>query len=268
MFPVLFKIGNFELHTYGVMLAAAFAVGFFVAVKIGKQRNLDFDQIYGLTIVIILSSIIGSRLAYVIFHLEEFEGRWLDTISPIQSTGQIGISGMVVLGGVVTSIIVSLIYLKKKNIPAADAADTIAPALALGLAIGRVGCFFNGCCFGKICHLPWGMSFPEGSMPYYIYGDIPLHPTQLYAVIYNLLIFAVLMRTMRIPRLRGMQFPIFLVLYGVFRGINESLRYYGGHEEGMRLFGSVTFSQLVSILFVLSGLIILIFNYYRNKKHA
>jgi len=268
MFPVLFKIGNFELHTYGVMLAAAFAVGFFVAVKNGKKRNLDFDQIYSLTIVIIFSSIIGARLAYVIFHLEEFEGRWLDIISPIQSTGQIGISGMVALGGVVCAVIVSLIYVKKKNISAADATDALTPSLALGLAIGRVGCFFNGCCFGKECHLPWGMSFPKGSISHYVYGDIPLHPTQIYAVIYNLLIFAVLMRTAKIPGLRGMQFPVFLVLYGIFRGMNESLRYYGGHEEGMRLFGSITFSQLVSIVFVLSGLIILIYNYYRNRKHA
>ena len=112
------------------------------------------------------------------------------------------------------------------------------------------------------------MHFPEGSIPHYVYGDIPLHPTQIYAVLYNLLIFVVLMRTFKIPGLRGMQFPIFLVLYGIFRGINESLRYYGGHEEGMKLFGSITFSQLVSISFVLSGLIILIYNYYRNKKHA
>ena len=268
MFPVLFKIGKFELHTYGVMLAAAFAVGFLLAVRNGRKRDLNFDQIYNLTIVIILSSILGSRFTYVIFHLDEFRGRWLDVINPIQSTGQIGISGMVVLGGVICAVIISLLYLKKKNISIANATDTMTPSLALGLAIGRAGCFFNGCCFGKTCDLPWGMSFPEGSMPHYIYGSATLHPTQLYAVIYNLLIFAILMKTSTIPRLKGMQLPIFLVFYGLFRGINESLRYYGGHEEGMVLMGTVTLSQFISIVFVISGALVIFINYKRNKPHV
>lgn len=269
MYPILFKIGGFELHTYGVFLASAFAVGFIFAVRRGKAYGYTFDEIYNTTVVIIISSIIGARFAYVIFHLDEFQGRWLDIINPVQSTGQIGIAGMVVLGGVIGAISAGYWYLRYKKVSFGKMADTMAPSLALGLAVGRIGCFFNGCCFGKECHLPWGITFPEGSMPHYIYGDIPIHPTQIYAIISNLLVFFILLRSDRIKKFDGFTFALFTALYGFFRFIIESLRYYDGYESGMIIIDlpgfEITFSQTVSIFMVAAGIIFIIIGNRRNK---
>jgi len=269
MYPVLFKIGGFELHTYGLMLALAFASGFALTVKRGKQYGFSFDQIYNISIIIVISALLGSRAAYVIFHLSEFSGRWWDTINPVQSTGQIGISGLVALGGVAAAFITAMIYVKIKRYAMGKVADMVAPGLALGLALGRVGCFFNGCCFGKECHLPWGVVFPEGSWPRYIYGETPIHPTQIYEVIYNLLIMAVLLKVSGRKKFQGFAFALFAVMYGICRIYVESLRYYEGFESGMQAFNyagmTVTVSQIISAIMVIAGLITIIIGYRRRK---
>lgn len=269
MYPVLFEIGNFELHTYGVFLAAAFAVGFLYAVKRGRAFGYSFDDVYNTTIVIIISSVIGARLTYVIFHFEEFEGRLLDIINPLQSTGQIGIAGMVVLGGVVGAVVAVYFYIRYKKGSFGKIADTLAPSLALGLAIGRIGCLFNGCCFGKECHLPWGITFPEGSMPQYIYGDTPIHPTQVYAILYSLLIFFILLKSDKVRKFDGFTFALFTVLYGFFRFINELFRYYDGYERGMIILQlpgfTITFSQSISLLMVIAGVIFIIMGNRRKR---
>ena len=263
MFPVIIKIGSFELHSYGVALAAAFAFAVLIAVKRGKSAGYDFSQIYDLSIVIIVSSLIGSRFAYVVLHFEEFRGRMWDIISPIQSNGQIGIAGMVQLGGVVFAIIAFVIYARIKKMNLGKIADVLVPSLAIGIAIGRIGCFLNGCCFGELCDLPWAVKFPPGSFAHYAYHDAAVHPTQLYAVIYALIIFAILIKFDKTKPFNGFTFALFMILYGIARYINESLRYYEGSEAGMVLLNifniNFTFSQIISISLFLTGIIIIFF---------
>lgn len=262
MFPVLFKIGRFELHSYGVMLATAFAISVFIAVKRGKRVGFTFSQIYDISIVVIFSSLIGSRLAYVVLHLDEFRGRMWDVINPIQSSGQIGISGMVQLGGVVFAIAAVIIYVKLKNISLGKIADILAPSLAIGIAIGRIGCFLNGCCFGKPCDLPWAVKFPPGSFAHYAYHDAAIHPTQLYAFFFALLIFLIIVTVDKKKPFDGFTFALFMVLYGIARFVNESFRYYEGSEAGMvlmKIFDTdITFSQIISLSLFLAGIIIII----------
>ena len=268
MYPVIFKIGRFELHSYGVMLALAFTLGVYDVIKRGKRAGFTFDQVYNAAILVIITALVGSRLTYVAFHLEEFQGRWLDIINPIQSTGVIGLAGMVILGGVVATSISAIIYLRLKNIPAGKMFDVFAPSLALGIAIGRIGCFLNGCCFGTECGLPWGMAFPEGSYAHYVYGYAHIHPTQLYEFLYCLLIFFILLRTERIKKFQGFNFALFLTLYGFFRILNESVRYYDGAEAGMvvmRLLDiRLTISQITCIFLIIIGLIII----FTGKRSA
>ena len=262
MYPVIVKIGSFELHSYGVMLALAFATGILLAVKRGKRYGFTFNQIYDVSMIIVVSAIVGSRIGYVIFHLDEFRGRWWDMINPIQSTGQIGLSGLVILGGVIASLISVFLYYRWKKLSVAKIADVVAPCFALGIAIGRIGCFLNGCCFGKECHLPWAMRFPEGSIAHYIYGNTPIHPTQLYEILYCLLIFAALLLVEKRSRFNGFLFALFMVLYGTFRFINEFFRYYEGYESGMNLiylgYFNITFSQIVSFMMIVSAIIVII----------
>jgi len=262
MFPVIFKIGNFELHTYGVMFAVAFASAIYLTVKCGKKYGFEFSQMYDLSMVVIFSSLIGARLTYVIFHLDEFKGRYWDIISPVQSTGQIGLSGMVLLGGVIFAATAVLIYVKIKKYRLGEIADIIAPGLLIGIAIGRIGCFMNGCCFGEPCSLPWAVKFPPGSFAYYVYGDVAVHPTQLYEVIYTIVIFIFLILIENKKPFHGFIFALFLSLYGIGRFFNETLRYYNGSEAGMKLHlmsgADITFSQITSIIMLVIGLIIIL----------
>lgn len=268
MFPVIFKIGGFELHTYGVMLALAFAIGLFLAVKRGKLYDFTPVQVLDTSMIILISAIIGSRIAYVLFHLEEFRGRWWDTVNPFQSTGQVGLSGLIFLGGVIAALAAGAVYLKRKQLSFARMTDVVAPSLVLGVALGRVGCFFNGCCFGKVCHLPWGIRFPEGSFADYVSGGAAIHPTQLYAVLYNLLIFIVLWRIKPAKVFPGFHFAFFMVMYGFFRFFNESLRWYQGSEAGLNIVNiagaAFTFSQIVSVFMLVVGLIIILKNRSRR----
>ena len=113
MHPVLFKLGRFEIHSYGLMLALSFLVGIYWAMSRSEKRGIHRNHIMDLSIIVIIAAIVGARIMYVVTHLAEFEGRWLDTINPIQSTGEIGIPGLTLLGGVLlslVSIIISVSY--------------------------------------------------------------------------------------------------------------------------------------------------------------
>ena len=119
MFPVLLKLGRFEIHAYGLTLAISFLLGIYWAMARSSRRGLDKNQVMDLSLIVVLAAVLGSRLLYVVTHLEEFQGRWLDTINPFQSNGQIGIAGLSMLGGVILSLIAIVAYSAvKKNGPA------------------------------------------------------------------------------------------------------------------------------------------------------
>jgi len=234
---------------------AAFAFGTWLAVKRARTEMVDSGLVMDLVVWILISSLIGARFTYVIFHLNEFQGRWLDTISPIQSDGTVGIAGLVVIGGIVFAVITSIWYLRRKNIPYFKMMDIMVPSLAFGIGLGRVGCYFNGCCFGHPTESIFGIVFPSTCLAGSVYPGQAIHPTQLYALVYSFAIgVALLMRTGS-RRFTGELFSLFFVVYGIARFINESLRYY---REGMILtkFGesSFTISMFLSIVLMIFGI--------------
>jgi len=208
-----------------------------------------------LVVWILISSLIGARFMYVAFHLSEFRGRWLDTISPIQSDGTVGIAGLVVIGGIVFAVITSIWYLGRKNIPYFKMMDIMVPSLAFGIGLGRVGCFFNGCCFGHPTDSIFGIVFPSACLAGSVYPGQAIHPTQLYALVYSFAIGIFLLLRSRSRRFTGELFSLFFILYGMARFINETLRYY---RKGMILgsFGesSFTISMLLSMIMVILGI--------------
>lgn len=266
MHPTIFRLGSFELRAYGLMLAISFLIGITLAIYRAKKQKIDPNPITDLSVLIIIAAILGSRFLYVIYHLDEFRGRWLDTINPFQSNGQIGLAGLTMLGGVVASIIVSFWYLWRKKLPALKIADIMIPSVAMGIFLTRIGCFFNGCCFGKPGHVPWGVKFPESSMAGFIYPDQALHPTQLYSSLYGLLMFALLLLIERRKKFDGELFSWFLVFYGVSRFTVDFYRYYEASMVALRL-GDLAFSvnQIISALFILGGGFLLIFGYNKRK---
>lgn len=255
MYQELFRIGPLTVNSYGVMLALAFIVGIFLAIRKAKKRGIDSDSIVNLAFVVMISAIVGSRLFYVLFHLSEFKGRWIYTFLPVQPDGTIGLGGLIFLGGFVGALLSGAIYVHLKKLSFWKVVDSVAPSLALGLFLGRIGCFLNGCCYGKACDLPWGVIFPPHSPAGYEMGGVAIHPTQLYSSAYALIIFIILVLLDKKERFDGFLFSIFLILYGASRFIVDIFRFY---ESQMFLIDGIGFNQLLSLLLIGAGVILLI----------
>jgi len=269
MHPILFKIGWFELHSYGLFLALAFLVGIYTAMKRAKKFGFDPNIIMNLSMVIIISSLIGSRFLYVIFHIEEFRGNYLDIINPVQSSGEFGIAGLTMLGGIIFALFSTIFYARIKNLGFLKATDILSPSVALGVGITRIGCFLSGCCYGLECSLPWGMVFsPESPAGYHFY-DKAIHPTQLYSSLGGFIIFFILIYIGKHKIYNGIIFYSFLILYSIDRFIIDFFRYY---EKEMILFkiGKVNFSvnQGICILLFLTSVTFITINYFRNKRYS
>ncbi len=259
MHPVLFKLGPLEIRSYGFMLAISFMLGIWLSVQRAKKRKVDPNQIMDLSVLIIISAIVGSRLLYVLFHLEEFRGHWLDTINPFQSDGQIGIAGLTLLGGVLLSFVTTVIYLRVKKLPFLQYADIILPLVALGEAVTRVGCFLNGCCFGLPCeHGPLCVTFPHNSPAGAVFGGVPVYPAQLFQSVYALVMFAIMVGLEYKERYTGFQLHLFLILYGIGRFTIDFFRYYEDSMVILTIAGQgLSLNQLISLAFVVLGIVLM-----------
>ncbi len=249
MHPELLQIGPFVLKSYGLMLAIAFRAGIFVALKRASKFGVKPQEIMDTALVIIISAIIGSRFFYVIFHLQEFEGRWLDIINPLQSSGACGIAGFSMMGGVALALIAAPIYAKIRKLNFLQLADTIAPSFLLGAGITRIGCFLNGCCFGKPTTSPLGLQFPPDSPAGFICPYTRIHPTQLYASALGLILFAILLLLEKKMR-KGPGFTLggMMVLYSLDRFVVDIFRYYEKSMVLMKI-GTLRITNNEAILF-------------------
>jgi phosphatidylglycerol---prolipoprotein diacylglyceryl transferase len=257
--PILFDFGPFSLHSYGLAMALAFGAGILLAMKRAKDRGLGSQFALDLSVLILIFSLVGARATYVVTHWDEYRDHPLDAISPIQHTGKIGIEGLVLLGGVIAAFITIWVYARRKGKSYFTVTDLLVPSALLGIAIGRLGCFFNGCCFGLPSAVPWCVHFPAGSLASYVFPGQCVHPTQLYETGYALLIFAAILLYDRRPKPTGRITGMFLLLYGIGRYFNEQLRWYETEmvliqTESFRL----TFSQVISAAMILSGILLII----------
>ena len=233
----LLRIGNFSIHSWGVMVALGFLLGFWYALRRAKKMNFPQQHIYDISIVIMVCAIIGSRAWYVLTHLDEFRGNWLDVINPFQSGG-FGISGMAMVGGVVGAIVSALLFCVIRRINFFEIADIIAPTFLLGMFVGRWGCFLNGCCFGRPCNLPWCVVFPQGSPAGYVFPHTKIHPTELYEAFIDLFMFILLIKLEKKHRnFVGWSFWMTFLLYGLGRAIVDYWRWYEPQEIVVKYLG-------------------------------
>lgn len=233
--PELFKIsiGSYPItiYSYGVLLALAFIVGIYLARERAVKAGIDSKVIMDLSVYILLASIIGARLFYVLTNLNEYREQPL--------TAVFSRTGFVFYGGLILAIIVGIWYLKRQKLPVWQIADVIAPSIPLGQAIGRIGCFLNGCCYGKPTTLPWGVRVP-GRDPLDL---TPLHPTQIYSSIGDLIIFVILTYLWEKRKFEGQIFLIYLALYSILRFYIEIYR-----GDNSYLLFNLTLSQILSII--------------------
>ncbi len=245
MHPVLFQYGRVTIYTYGVFVALGFLAALWLAGREARSRGLDPKAIQDLGLVILVAALVGARLFFVLVEWEYFIQNPLKVF-------QIWKGGLVFYGGFVAAALAAAWYVRAHRLPVWTTGDVIAPALALGQAIGRIGCFFAGCCYGAACSLPWAVTFtdPRGLAPL----GVPLHPAQLYSALGNLAIFGVLYFVAR-PRLKGdgRLFGLYLVLYPVFRFAVEFLR-----DDPRGGLGPLSTSQVLGIPLLAFGLWILL----------
>jgi len=254
MHPVLFHIGPFALHTYGVFVAIAFLAAMGLALKEARRVGVDPDRLLDLCFYILISAIVGSRILYVVIEWPTFRQDPVEII-------RIWRGGLVFYGGFIAAFLTALWYIKAKGLSLWKTADILAPSIAFGQFIGRLGCFFAGCCYGKACTLPWAITFtdPEALAP----TGVPLHPTQLYSSLTGLVIFAVLVGLRRLQRAQGRIFWIYVLLYGVGRSIIECFR---GDDRGVLLGGVISTSQVIGVTMAVIAIAMLLLLRRRNAR--
>lgn len=266
MHSVLFQIGPVAVKTYGFLLSLAFILGIWYSAKRAKKQGMDINWLPDLSLIILITALAGSRFFYVIRHLEEFEGHLWDMVNPIQSSGEIGIGGLSMFGGFILAIISSIIYLRLKKLNVQKIADIVAPSVMLGLGVARIGCFLNGCCFGKPTESFLGVIFPIDSPAGYFFPDTSIFPIQLVASLKGFLIFGILLLIEKFKKFDGFTFWSMLTLYSVGRFTIDFFRYY---EKSMVFakIGGVSFSmnQALTVLIFLVSLFM--WNHLRAKAN-
>jgi phosphatidylglycerol:prolipoprotein diacylglycerol transferase len=249
MHPILFEIGSFPVYTYGVLLAAAYLLGLQFALVRARARGLDPNKVMDLGIWIIISALIGAKLLLLIVDFDSFRQNPRELLTLLRSGG-------VFYGGLIAAVAVAFWYLRRHRLPVWTVCDAFAPGIALGHVIGRMGCFFAGCCFGRATEVPWAVTFTN------TYANenagtplkVPIHPTQLYEAGAELAILGLLLWFERRWRpFPGRTFWSYLLLYGATRFVIE---FYRGDARGM--VGDLSTSQFVSVLLVPLSIVMLI----------
>ncbi len=250
MYPRLFELGPLTVYTYGVLLAAAYLLGLQLAMKRGQARGLDQARVLDLGIYIIISALIGAKLLLFITDFRSF-------MADPRSLLELARSGGVFYGGLILAVTVALLYIRKIGLPLWTTCDVFAPGIALGHVVGRMGCFFAGCCYGKETAVPWAITFTD---PYAATNvgtplNVPLHPTQLYEAGAEAVILALLLATeSRGRRFPGRTFWLYMLLYAVSRFIIEIYR---GDPRGTVMMFST--SQFISVLLAPLSVVMLVY---------
>ncbi len=249
MHPILFEIGGFPVYTYGVLLAAAYLSGLQFALMRARSRGLNPERVMDLGIWIIISALAGAKLLLLIVEFDTFGRNPKELLTLLRSGG-------VFYGGLIAAVVVALWYLRRHRMPMWTVTDVFAPGIALGHVIGRMGCFFAGCCFGSPTEVAWAITFRN---PYAAENvgtplNVPLHPTQLYEAGAELLILVLLLATEKKGRtFPGRTFWAYMFLYGVSRFIIE---FYRGDPRGT--IGMFSTSQFLSLIIVPLAIVMMI----------
>jgi phosphatidylglycerol:prolipoprotein diacylglycerol transferase len=256
VYPRLLELGPLTIYAYGVLLAAAYLLGLQLAMRRAKARGLDHARVLDLGIYIIVSALVGAKLLLVLTDIRLYVSNPAELLSLLRSGG-------VFYGGLIVAVLVALWYIRRVGLPLWTTCDVFAPGIALGHVVGRLGCFFAGCCYGKPTDLPWAVTFTDAFAGENVGTplNIPLHPTQLYEAGAEGLILLMLLATERRWRpFPGRTFWLYILLYGVSRFVIEIFR---GDPRG-ELFGFST-SQFISLVLAPVAVVMLL---YLSQRRA
>lgn len=246
----VFSVFGLELYPYTLFMIVGVGVclGWFSFITVRRERGKEAENVYAIEMLVVAAA---SALPFSML---------FDALFKLGERGEFVFSGATFYGGLLGAVAlwIPLLALRKgRKTPIYDRLCDLAFAVPAGHFFGRIGCFFGGCCYGRPTDLPFGVVFPEGSLPYEAYGPVPLHPTQLYEAALLLALFVALCF---IPRRHAL--PVYLVGYGAGRFLLEFLR---GDPRGF--YGlPLSPAQCVSLPLIAVG--IAIFLVRRGKKRG
>jgi phosphatidylglycerol---prolipoprotein diacylglyceryl transferase len=245
MFPKILDLGPVTIHTYGLLLAAAFIAGIWVTSRNARKQGLNPDSIWNLGLIVIFAALVGAKAILFFSNIEYYSQNFREifSLSTLRSPG-------VYYGGLLLALGAAAIYITVKKLPVLMTADLAAPGLALGQAIGRLGCLSAGCCYGKPTNLPWGITFTNP----YAYDNVgvplnvALHPTQIYDLAGALLLSLFLAWRLSKTHAAGQIIVEYMALFACLRFVVEFFR---DDDRGFMLYGLLSTSQFIAILTIL-----------------
>lgn len=240
MHPVLFQFGKIHVYSYGFFVALGVLLAMWWLAKKLIMNRKSPQIVVDLVLVVMVSGIIGARLAYILLYDPFYYFMHPGKILMLQE------GGLAFYGGFIFGLMAAYLYLRRIKVPFLAFMDTGSSSLALGYAVARIGCFLNGCCYGKPTDLGWGIVFP-------VVDNLPRHPTQLYSSLSGLIIFAVLEFLLPRRRFEGQIFSLFLIMYGFFRSSIELLR------ENQQLLGGASVASLAALTLALMGMLLYVY---------
>lgn len=246
MYPVLIRVGPLTVHTYGFLIATAFLIALWLAVGRARKKGIAYEKIVDQAFYTLAAGLVGSRLFFIATNWPYYAAHPLDIVKFWEG-------GLVFYGGVLLALPTAVWLAKKEALPLWGAADIWAPSIALGHAIGRLGCFCAGCCYGKPAEgLPWAVIFRNPDS--LALKGVPLHPAQLYESAGEVLNFLILITLRRRQAFRGQLFWVYVLNYSIIRSAVEIFR---GDEVRGFIAGGVSISQGISMVMFISSLVML-----------
>jgi phosphatidylglycerol:prolipoprotein diacylglycerol transferase len=243
MHPKLISIGSFYIPTYGVLVALGFLCGLMITMRLAHRVGLSAEKITNLAVYCAIAGIAGAKLFMFLFDLGYYiqNPGQIFTMETLQAAG-------VFHGGFIVALLVAIFYMRSQKLPAWGTMDVFAPGIVIGQAIGRIGCFMAGCCWGKECHLPWAVEF-HSNFAAPVPLNTPLHPAQLYESGADFLIFGILYRQFKRQHKAGDIIALYLILYSTARFIIEFFR---EHEQA--LVGPFSLTQWIALALLVVGI--------------
>jgi phosphatidylglycerol---prolipoprotein diacylglyceryl transferase len=243
------------------VLAIAYLTAIWLLRRKALAAGLPDQKVLDLSLYILASAILGAKLLLVAVEWRRYVANPRDLVEVLRSGG-------VFYGGLIAAATVAIVYMKKHDLPAWAIADMGAPAIALGEAIGRWGCFAAGCCYGKESHGPFAVTFtdPFANQNVGTPLNVPLHPTQLYLSANAFLIFLILQWAYRRKTFDGEVFWLYVLLYAVTRGILETWR--GDIVRGFVIPDLLSTSQFIGLLAALLAVAMLFVFSRRRRSEA
>lgn len=279
--PLPFTDASIPIHSYGLMIATGFLLALYLVQRDARKQGID-PKIFGdMAFWTLILGIAGTRILHIIMYPQYYS--WNDPLGWIAVWG----GGLVFQGAIIPAGLYVWWHLRRHGVPLFKGLDIIIPYVALAHGIGRLGCFLNGCCYGRPADVAWAVRFrrvpwdvnepPTGSLPYLDhlqrFADMKVtdhfshavHPTQLYSFLGLIAICGVLLALRKYWHpFTGFTLPVYLVLYGIFRFIVE---FYRGDHNPVH-FANLTDQQVFSLLSAAAGAILFAILYQRQRKAA